>query len=83
MLFYRTPRNTNLLRKKKKMKNLGANFFSSAFQGKRSTFLLCLLLKKSGTKILHFNCYRKINCDLSFQIHSEPQISIIIKVVTR
>lgn len=30
-----------------------------------------------------FNYYRKINCDLFFQIRNKPQISIIIKVVTR
>ena len=75
-------------KEKRKMKNLGANFalplHSKVKKKKNQLLLLCLLLKKSQrTKIFHLNCYSKINCDPFFQIDSELQISIRIKVVTK
>ena len=75
-------------KEKRKMKNLGANFalplHTKVKKKKNQLLLLCLLLKKSQrTKIFHLNCYSKINCDLFFQIDSELQISIRIKVVTK
>lgn len=74
-------------KKKIKMKNLGANFslpLHSKVKKKEINFYFCayLLQKSQRTKIFHFNCYSKINCDLFFQIDSELQISIRIKVVT-
>ena len=75
-------------KKKRKMKNLGANFslplYSKVKKKRNQLLLLCLMLEKSQrTKIFHFNCYSKINCDLFFQIGSELQISIRIKMVTK
>lgn len=90
MSFYLMARNTDFQSEKNKQNKTEQNknlklYFSFLLHSKvkDELYFFCLLLKKLGTKIFHFNYYRKINCDLFFQIPIEPQISIIIKVVTR
>lgn len=71
------------------MKNLEANFslplHSKVKKKKKSTFTSVPIAEEipEKTKIFHFNCYSKIDCNLFFQMDSKLQISIRIKVVTK